>query len=193
MEQPGQKSAGRSLQASRLAPVGQARPMSADDIQKAKLKAMYKQQNKYGKTSFLSNGINEVKAEGLEKSTTQATNFPPILKVLVRPHIEEFKKSVTPEPKISSRLEAPLDPEQKKDVEMPPEEKLKIVFKEPSEEKQKIGVKEAPQEKQKMEVKESSQEKWLRVQIPWQTPPGNTCFSVYFLGSLMCLPIILLV
>lgn len=171
VEQPGQKSAGRSLQASRLAPVGQARPMSADDIQKAKLKAMYKRQNKYGKTSFLSNGINEVKAEGLEKSTTQATNFPPISKVLVRPHIEEFKKSVTPEPKISSRPEAPLDPEQKKDVEMPPEEKLKIVFKEPSEEKQKIGVKEPPQEKQKMEVKESSQEKWLRVQIPWQTPP----------------------
>lgn len=159
VEQPGQKSAGRSPQASRLAPVGQARPMSADDIQKAKLKAMYKQQNKYGKTGFLYNGINEVKAEGLEKSTTQASIFPPISKVLVRPHIEEFKKSVIPEPKISSRQEAPLDPEQKKYVKMPPEEK------------QKIGVKESPQEKQKMEVKESPQEKLLRVQIPWQTPP----------------------
>nr|KYP71331.1 Homeobox protein LUMINIDEPENDENS [Cajanus cajan] len=49
VEQPGQKSASRSSQVMRAGPVSQGRPMSADDIQKAKMRALF-MQSKYGKT-----------------------------------------------------------------------------------------------------------------------------------------------
>lgn len=188
MEQPGQQSAGRIPQATRSAPVSQARPMSADDIQKAKLKAMYKQQNKYGKTGSLSNGVNDlIKSEGLEKSTeTQASILPPVPKVLVRPPIEQFKKSVKPEQKTSGRLEAPLDPEQKMDVNELPQETQKMGVKEPIQERQKKDVKESPQEKQKINVKEPPHEKCLRVQIPWHTPPGTLVSVFLFVPLCAC-------
>lgn len=119
---------GRSPQATRAAPVSQARPMSADDIQKAKLRAMH-MQNKYGKIGSSSNGSNEVKTEGLNKSTTtQASIVLPVSKALVRPQIEEHKKSVMVQSKISCKLEDPLDSKQKMDTKVPSEEKCNRVL-----------------------------------------------------------------
>lgn len=126
MEQPGQKLAGRSTQAvaARAAAMNQGRPMSADDIQKAKMRAQY-MQSKHAKTSS-SNGSNEAKAEALNKSTAiPASISPPISKVNILPKTEEQKKSVIPSAEVASGLEASLD-------------------------KQKMGSKEHLQEKGKM-------------------------------------------
>ncbi|KAJ0979852.1 hypothetical protein J5N97_015326 [Dioscorea zingiberensis] len=54
VEQPDSKSAGRSVQVARTLYSNQSRPMSADDIQKAKMRAMF-MQNKYGKTDASTN------------------------------------------------------------------------------------------------------------------------------------------
>ncbi|XP_010921790.2 homeobox protein LUMINIDEPENDENS [Elaeis guineensis] len=48
VERPDHKPSGRSVQLARAAPSNHSRPMSADDIQKAKMRAMF-MQNKYGK------------------------------------------------------------------------------------------------------------------------------------------------
>ncbi|TXG63491.1 hypothetical protein EZV62_010485 [Acer yangbiense] len=129
MEQPGQKLAGRSTQAARAAAMNQGRPMSADDIQKAKMRAHH-MQSKYGKTSS-SNGSNEAKTEALNKSpaipATPASILPPVSKVNVPPKIEEQKKLVIPSPEVASGLEVPLDPKQKMDSRERLQEKGKMV------------------------------------------------------------------
>ncbi|KAK0582114.1 hypothetical protein LWI29_021628 [Acer saccharum] len=155
MEQPGQKLAGRSTQAARAAAMNQGRPMSADDIQKAKMRAHH-MQSKYGKTSS-SNGSNEAKTEALNKSpatpatpvtpATPASILPPVPKVNVPPKIEEQKKLVIPSPEVASGLEVPLDP------------------------------------KQKMDSRERLQEKGKMVQIPWQTPPEVILNDVWGAGA----------
>ncbi|KAK7835695.1 homeobox protein luminidependens [Quercus suber] len=126
VEQPGQKMAGRSTQATRSAPVNQGRPMSADDIQKAKMRAQF-MQTKYGKNGS-SNESKESKTEGLNKpSTTQASTLNPVYKVPVRPNIEEQKKPVILPSKISNKVEAPLDPKSRMDSKEPLWEKCRRV------------------------------------------------------------------
>ncbi|KAK4847485.1 hypothetical protein QYF36_002416 [Acer negundo] len=129
MEQPGQKLAGRSMQAARAAAMNQGRPMSADDIQKAKMRAHH-MQSKYGKTSS-SNGSNEAKTEALNKSpatpAAPASILPPVSKVNVPPKIEEQKKLVIPSPEVASGPEVPLDPKQKMDSRERLQEKGKMV------------------------------------------------------------------
>ncbi|XVF21914.1 hypothetical protein REPUB_Repub12eG0129900 [Reevesia pubescens] len=125
VEQPGQKMAGKSSQTTRTVPINQSRPLSADDIQKAKMRALY-MQSKHGKTGF-SNGMNETKSEGLNKpSTSQASFSPPVSKVPSRP-AEEPKKPVIPPLKTSNRLETSLDPKQTMDSKESPWEKCQKV------------------------------------------------------------------
>ncbi|KAK4273183.1 hypothetical protein QN277_021632 [Acacia crassicarpa] len=68
VEQPGQKTVSRSPQAARVGPVSKGRPMSADDIQKAKMRALF-MQSKYGKPGS-SKGSKEAKTDGLNKPQT---------------------------------------------------------------------------------------------------------------------------
>ncbi|KAK8614570.1 hypothetical protein V6N13_068370 [Hibiscus sabdariffa] len=111
VEQPGQKVAGKNSQATRPVPVSQSRPMSADDIQKAKMRALY-MQGKHGKPGSSSNGMNEVKNEGLNKPSPSKTSISrPVSKVPSQPP-EEQKKPVILTPKISNRLETTVDPKQ---------------------------------------------------------------------------------
>ncbi|XVF26443.1 hypothetical protein REPUB_Repub14bG0017100 [Reevesia pubescens] len=125
VEQPGQKMAGKSSQTTRTVPINQSRPLSADDIQKAKMRALY-MQSKHGKTGF-SNGMNETKSEGLNKpSTSQASFSPPVSKVPSRP-AEEPKKPVIPPLKTSNRLETSFDPKQTMDSKESPWEKCQKV------------------------------------------------------------------
>lgn len=108
VEQPVQKLGGRSQQATRAAPVSRGRPMSADDIQKAKMRALF-MQNKYGKTGS-SNDSKEAKTEGLNKHlNTQPNTSNPVSKVAIQPKTEEEKKPVVHPLKISKRSETPLD------------------------------------------------------------------------------------
>ncbi|XVF72570.1 hypothetical protein PTKIN_Ptkin12aG0131600 [Pterospermum kingtungense] len=106
VEQPGQKLAGKSSQTTRTVPMSQSRPMSTDDIQKAKMRALY-MQSKRGKTSS-SNGMIEDKSESLNKPSTSQANFSPsVSKVPFRP-TEEQKKPLLPH-ETSNMLEPSLD------------------------------------------------------------------------------------
>ncbi|KAK8636005.1 hypothetical protein V6N13_004715 [Hibiscus sabdariffa] len=110
VEQPGQKVAGKNSQATRPVPVSQSRPMSADDIQKAKMRALY-MQGKHGKPGS-SDGMNEVKSEGLNKpSPSKSSISRPVSKVPSQPP-EEQKKPVILPPKTSNRPETTVDPKQ---------------------------------------------------------------------------------
>ncbi|GMI73769.1 luminidependens [Hibiscus trionum] len=112
VEQPGQKVASKNSQTTRTVPVSQSRPLSADDIQKAKMRALYMQQGKHGKTGSSSNGMNEVKSEGLNKPSPSKTSFSrPVSKAPSQPP-EEQKKPVILSPKTSNRLETTFDPKQ---------------------------------------------------------------------------------
>lgn len=68
VEQPGQKEVGRSPQVVKVGPVSKGRPMSADDIQKAKMRALF-MQSKYGKPGS-SKGSKEARTDGLNKPQT---------------------------------------------------------------------------------------------------------------------------
>ncbi|KAF5731465.1 putative Homeobox protein LUMINIDEPENDENS [Tripterygium wilfordii] len=115
VEQPGHNMAGRSPQATRTAPVSQGRPMSTDDIQKAKLRAQH-MQSKYGKTVPSSNGGIGMKSEGLNNSSNTPANIVALVsKVLFPSKSEEQKKTMVSPPNISDKPEAPVDPKPKMD------------------------------------------------------------------------------
>lgn len=66
VEQPGQKAAGKSPQTVRIGTSGRSRPMSADDIQKAKMRALY-MQSKNSKKDPLPSAIGDSRAVVPEK------------------------------------------------------------------------------------------------------------------------------
>lgn len=95
VEQPGQKMAGRSPQASRVASASRSRPMSVDDIQKAKMRQLH-MQNKYGKSGSSCNESNEIKTESsIKTSMTKTVNLPPAATVHVQSE-GELQKNVMP-------------------------------------------------------------------------------------------------
>ncbi|XP_058200171.1 homeobox protein LUMINIDEPENDENS [Rhododendron vialii] len=92
VEQPGQKSAGRSLPVVRSLTASQGRPLSADDIQKAKMRAQF-MQTKYGKSGASSSEGHQVKTESpIKFSSSPARTLPS--KAHVRPQVEEHKEPV---------------------------------------------------------------------------------------------------
>lgn len=100
--------------------------MSADDIQKAKMRAVF-MQSKYGKTSS-SNESKEAKTEGLNKtSTTQHSTLNPVSKAAIRPKIEEQMKPVILPSKISNRQDSPLELKLRMDLKEPLWDKCKRV------------------------------------------------------------------
>ncbi|KAK7259401.1 hypothetical protein RIF29_25008 [Crotalaria pallida] len=104
VEQPGQKTI-RSPQPTRAGPVTQGRPMSADDIQKAKMRASF-MQSKYGKTGP-SKESKEAKIDGLKKpQINQASIAACSSKVPVPQNIEDNKISPLLPSKTTNRLEA---------------------------------------------------------------------------------------
>lgn len=107
VEQPDQKIAGRNSQAPRTSPASQGRPMSTDDIQKAKMRAQF-MQSKYGKTGS-SNGRSNVKSENVNKPLHLVSGVSsPASKVSVLPKFEDQKKAVALFPKFSNKVETPL-------------------------------------------------------------------------------------
>ncbi|RDX92851.1 Homeobox protein LUMINIDEPENDENS, partial [Mucuna pruriens] len=105
VEQPGQKSVSRSSQVTRAGSVSQGRPMSADDIQKAKMRALF-MQSKYGKTGS-SKESKETKIDSLNKPQTNPASIAACSsKVLTPPKIEENKKPLLLASKTTNRLEA---------------------------------------------------------------------------------------
>ena len=82
--------------------------MSADDIQKAKMRALF-MQNKHGKLGSSSNGSTGLKNGGLNKPSSMTTSLCPVSKIHIRPKIEEYIKPVTPPTQVSSKAEGSLD------------------------------------------------------------------------------------
>ena len=132
VEQPGQKSVSRSSQVTRAGPVSQGRPMSADDIQKAKMRALF-MQSKYGKSG--SKESKETKIDSLNKQpqTIPASIAACSSKAPTPYKIDENKKPLLLASKTSNRLEAYSKP--KMDVKEPLWEKcmrVQIPWKRPA-------------------------------------------------------------
>lgn len=93
VEQPGQKSAARGPQVTRLVCTTQGRPLSADDIQKAKMRAQF-MRSKYGESYVSPQMKTEVSRTA---STSQAAITPPPSKAAapVHPKVEENATSTS--------------------------------------------------------------------------------------------------
>ena len=127
MEPPGPKSAGRSLQVARLVAPSQERPLSADDIQKAKMRAQF-MQSKYGKAGAASGEGNQGTTEGPTKiSPPLARTLFSASKAHVRPRVEERKDPVILPSQVSIQQEAPCGNKMNSDTNEPLWKKCKRV------------------------------------------------------------------
>ncbi|RRT76294.1 hypothetical protein B296_00030270 [Ensete ventricosum] len=94
VEQPDQRAAGRTVQVVRAVSANQSRPMSADDIQKAKLRAMF-MQHKYGKVDPSSSGSKLEKIEDPKAiSASQINNVLSECKAPQDPHLIKEGNSI---------------------------------------------------------------------------------------------------
>ncbi|KAJ6674906.1 HOMEOBOX PROTEIN LUMINIDEPENDENS [Salix viminalis] len=132
VEQPGQKTAGRSPQATKATTVSTGRPMSADDNQKAKIRALFIQ-NKHRKT-----GLSYNRNTGMKNGpSSMSATFSPVSKIHIRPKIEEYKKPVIPPLEVSCKVEGSLNPKKEIDSKEPMGEvcrEVKIPWKTPPDE-----------------------------------------------------------
>ncbi|URD83851.1 hypothetical protein MUK42_02586 [Musa troglodytarum] len=94
VEQPDHRAAGRSVQVVRAVSANHSRPMSADDIQKAKLRAMF-MQHKYGKVDPSSSGSKLEKIEDPKAlSASQINNVLSECKAPQDPHLIKEGNSI---------------------------------------------------------------------------------------------------
>ncbi|XP_028804230.1 homeobox protein LUMINIDEPENDENS [Neltuma alba] len=126
VEQPGQKTVSRSPQAVRAGPVSQGRPMSADDIQKAKMRALF-MKSKYGKPGS-SKGSKEAKTDGLNKPQTNRAGLgASSCKVPVSTKTDEGSKLLLLPSKTSNMKDASSESYSRMDLKEPFWEKCKQV------------------------------------------------------------------
>ncbi|KAG5072909.1 hypothetical protein JHK86_008120 [Glycine max] len=125
VEQPGQKSVSRSSQVTRAGPVSQGRPMSADDIQKAKMRALF-MQSKYGKSGSKESSETKIDSPYKQPQTNPASIAACSSKVPTPPKIEENEKPLLLASKATNKLEASYS-KPKMDVKEPLWEKCKRV------------------------------------------------------------------
>lgn len=95
VEQPGQKAAAKGQQVKAVA-ANQRRPITADEIQKAKLRAQLMQSNK-------------MKSEGPKKPSLLTNDFLSASEAYLRPKLEAQKKARILPPKISKQVESVSD------------------------------------------------------------------------------------
>ncbi|CDP03525.1 unnamed protein product [Coffea canephora] len=125
VEQPGQKSAGRTTQTARSTTAPQGRPLSADDIQKAKMRAQF-MQSKYGKTNSISDASPQMQLEGANKSALSNTSIlVPPSKAHTGTKIEETNKSGCSPVGVANPEDASVDKQNNCHSEEPPWKKCK--------------------------------------------------------------------
>ncbi|KAF7818232.1 homeobox protein LUMINIDEPENDENS [Senna tora] len=113
VEQPEHKTVSRSPHAAKSGPVSQGRPLSADDIQKAKKRAFY-MQSKYGKPQSKESKTDD----GLHKQTDKVGVVASPSQVPLSPKIKEDKKcQLVPFP--SNRQEDSIDSKLRVDLKGP--------------------------------------------------------------------------
>ncbi|XP_052196130.1 homeobox protein LUMINIDEPENDENS [Diospyros lotus] len=127
VEQPGQKSVGRNMQITRSATTSQSRPLSADDIQKAKMRAQF-MQSKHGKSGASSGEGFHMKTEISSKSSSSlAKTILSASRACVSPQVEEHKDLVMLPSKDSIQQEAPVSNKMNVDPDEPLWKKCKRV------------------------------------------------------------------
>ncbi|XP_010259673.1 PREDICTED: homeobox protein LUMINIDEPENDENS-like [Nelumbo nucifera] len=125
VEQPGQKTGGRSQKAGKAVPAKQCRPMSADDIQKAKIRAIFLQ-NKRGKTgSSSSENLQQKTEDPVKSSVSEISNLLSAHKSHVRPKLEDSKSEELASKICPITLEAPADLKPILGPQAPPRDNLK--------------------------------------------------------------------
>lgn len=145
VEQPGQRAGGRGPQVTRLFPTAQGRPLSADDIQKAKMRAQF-MRSKYGESYVGPHPHVKTEVPRVLMSATSSSSS----KAHVHPKVEEHATS-------SSSMVTPLAPKPKTPhVQVQPkidEEKKELV------------------KNEVQEVEEPVWKKCKRLPISWVNPP----------------------
>ncbi|KAL3531440.1 hypothetical protein ACH5RR_010762 [Cinchona calisaya] len=126
VEQPGQKSAGRTSQTARSTTATQGRPLSADDIQKAKMRAQF-MQSRYGKTNATSDASPQVQPEGANKSSsnTHSSLLVSTSKAHAGNKMEETKKSDSLPSGVANLQDASVDNKINSHLDEPPWKKGK--------------------------------------------------------------------
>ncbi|XP_031112282.1 homeobox protein LUMINIDEPENDENS [Ipomoea triloba] len=164
VEQPGQRMPGRNPQVARTASATQGRPLSADDIQKAKLRAQFLQ-SKYGKSKTSTDHSPQTKPEGPNKNAApQDGVFHSTTKTYDLPTINEEKSKINEvKPKIDVEKpaideEKPKFDEQKKIADI--KSNISNQQETPLNQKRSLDAEEPPPGK-----------KCKAIQIPWHTPP----------------------
>ncbi|XP_076950363.1 homeobox protein LUMINIDEPENDENS-like [Bidens hawaiensis] len=142
VEQPGQKPANRVPQVARIFSANQGRPLSADDIQKAKMRAQF-MKSKYGesyKSPQLKTEVSPAKAPVHPKVEENATSSSSMTPLAAKPHVQ---------PKVE---------EHKSPVKLGPVDEVKAVP---------VQV----HGKETMDSEEPVWKKCKRLQISWASPP----------------------
>lgn len=162
VEQPGQKTSGRGPQVTRVFHTTQGRPLSADDIQKAKMRAQF-MRSKYGE-SYVSPHVKTEVTRVLPAATSSSSSSS---KAHVHPKVEEHHATssssmvmVSPKDHDCSMV-SPLKAS-------PPEAHV--------EEKEEVGKvvfsgDEKVHEKVEVEEEEPLSNKWKRLKMSWVNPP----------------------
>ncbi|XP_077224732.1 homeodomain-like superfamily protein isoform X2 [Tasmannia lanceolata] len=159
VEQSGRKTAGRTVPVARTAAANQGRPMSSDDIQKAKMRAIF-MQSKYGKVTKSSDGGRPQRTEGFKLSSTSQTSDAQLVSKSLQPKKEEGISNAS---ETSSALPVSKTFEPVKEVDKEPLEFGLTTL-------QNL-LETSIDSKSKSVLQEPLWEKLKRHAIPWQMPP----------------------
>ncbi|KAL0389607.1 UNVERIFIED_CONTAM: Homeobox protein LUMINIDEPENDENS [Sesamum calycinum] len=159
VEYPSQRLAVRSPQVAKSTPATQSRPLSADDIQKAKMRAQF-MQSKHGKASTYPD--EKLKPESQNRCTSSHASFPPSVS----------KSNLQSEPEEQRKLDNAVS---KSNVQSEPEEQRKL--------DNAISKLANQQAISPLELEEPPCKKKKRVQIPWRTPPEIRIREIWHVGD----------
>ncbi|XP_072961268.1 homeobox protein LUMINIDEPENDENS [Typha angustifolia] len=159
VEQLDRKTAGRNVQVARTVVTNNSRPLSADDIQKAKMRAVF-MKNKYGKTDALDSEDKLPKIENDKFSPgSHIRTILPASRISQLPHL---KKSVEFKPLAPTENNLPIAPTANN---LPPKLEALVTPKTNS------------------ASQENLMEKLKCNQIPWRTPPEVRIDPVWSVGA----------
>lgn len=191
VEQPGQKMPNRNPQVSKAGAASQSRPVTVDDIKKAKMRAFF-MQSKYAKSGPPPNVNKIAKIESpVRTSVAETSSLPPLSKIQAQPKAEEEKTTIvapTKAPEHRIEIQAKVEDEKSMIVAPSKSPELKVQVQAMVEDEKSIAVAQSKipdgliaYSKPKIDLKRNFLEECKRIKVPWRTPPGNvaaTCFAI---------------
>ncbi|KAL3644793.1 hypothetical protein CASFOL_009973 [Castilleja foliolosa] len=198
VEHPSQRLAIRSPQVARSTSTIQSRPLSADDIQKAKMRAQF-MMSKHGKTAICPD--EKPMLESLNKGASSQASFPPPVPIPYSEPLREFdvQTEVKEEMKLDNAVSEPTKPQEtalKLDNAVSEPTKLQgtalkldNAVSEPTKPQEtslkldnSVSEPTKPQETA-LDMKEPPWKKFKRTQIPWRTPPEVEIMEEWCVGD----------